>query len=53
MRKNRFFILFLLFQNLFVFGQDPSFSQFFQKSPYVNPAYTGILGGSNTFNYSP
>ena len=46
MRKNRFFILFLLFQNLFVFGQDPSFSQFFQKSPYVNPAYTGILGGS-------
>ena len=24
-------------------AQDPSFTQFFQKSPYVNPAYTGIL----------
>ena len=26
------------------FGQSPSFSQFFQKNPYVNPAYTGIMG---------
>ncbi len=26
-------------------AQDPTFSQFFQKNPYVNPAYTGIYGG--------
>lgn len=26
-------------------SQDPSFTQFFQKSSYVNPAYTGIYGG--------
>ncbi len=24
-------------------SQSPSFTQFFQKSPFVNPAYTGIL----------
>ena len=46
MKKIGFSYSFYCFKNLIVFGQDPSFSQFFQKSPYVNPAYTGILGGS-------
>ncbi|MGC6490733.1 MAG: PorP/SprF family type IX secretion system membrane protein [Flavobacteriales bacterium] len=41
----RLYIFFFMLKACLVFGQDPSFSQFFQKNPYVNPAYTGILGG--------
>ncbi len=41
MSKNLFILLMLL--SVQTIAQDPSFSQFAQKSPYVNPAYTGIL----------
>lgn len=37
-------ILFILW-SFKVLAQDPSFTQFHQKNPYINPAYAGITGG--------
>ena len=45
MKKGILIVFGFLISCLSSFGQSPSFSQFFQKNPYVNPAYTGIMGG--------
>lgn len=42
MKRIAIIILFIMC-GIQTMAQDPSFTQFFQKSPYVNPAYTGIL----------
>ena len=38
-------IVLLLTVTSFVWGQDPSFSQFYANRIYLNPAFTGIEGG--------
>lgn len=45
MKKETLILFVFLICCLSSYGQSPSFSQFFQKNPYVNPAYTGIMGG--------
>lgn len=45
MIKKYFIFIILMTPSLYSLAQAPSFSQFFQKSPYINPAYAGILGG--------
>ena len=36
-------LIFFIICGIKSMAQDPSFTKFFQKRPYVNPAYTGIL----------
>src|SRR5215831_19541050 len=44
-RKNRKLLVLLGFLANSVFGQDPSFSQFFASPLNINPALTGMING--------